>query len=210
MLATLYRYSHPLEPNKFLYVGQGAQRDTRHRSGSTAFGRKFRRDFPAIELSQPIKEEIEVQDQCELNELETIWMFRFHTWRGYGGYNITIPGSKDYKFIGNLQPHEAKVRGGITRGKRHAIEKTGVCGRTPEKIRLDAIKGGQIGGCISGKNNVKSGQLLRACRIGGKVQGLRNHKSGLAFMHNRWHVNRNTPNPRCVLCSEQGLIVAFA
>ena len=52
----------------------------------------FKRDFPGIELPQPIRETVEVADRLELNELETVWMFRYHTWRGYeGGMNSHSP-----------------------------------------------------------------------------------------------------------------------
>jgi hypothetical protein len=131
---TLYRYPHPFDPTRFIYVGQGAKRDQEHRSGKSSFGRRFKRDFPNIELPQPIREEMEAQNQFDLNELETIWMFQYHTWRPAwpGGYNIIIPGSQDYKSIG------------IMGGKINAAS-----GQTAAM------------GKIQGRKNADSGQITR-------------------------------------------------
>jgi len=96
MIGHLYRYPHPMNPEKFLYVGQGPKRDRSHRSGRSAFGKRFRKQFPGIELPQPIREAVEVDSQLELNGLETVHMFQYHTWYGYGGMNYSLPGSKDY------------------------------------------------------------------------------------------------------------------
>jgi len=101
MIGTLYRYPHPHDTNRFIYCGQGAKRDQRHRSGKKGFGCRFKKIFPSIELPQPIREQVEVENQLELNELETIWMFQYHTWHGYeGGMNLTFPGSTDYTNMG--------------------------------------------------------------------------------------------------------------
>lgn len=103
MIGTLYRYPNPTDGTKFVYVGQGSKRDSAHRRAVSSFGRRYRRMFPNAELPQPIREVFEVQDQLELNELETIWMFQYHTWHGYdGGMNLTIPGSDDYKNMARL------------------------------------------------------------------------------------------------------------
>ena len=95
MIGHLYRYPHPYDATKFIYCGQGEKRHNVHRSGVSSFGRRFKKLFPGIELPQPIREVVDVQDQLELNELETIWMFRYHTWRGLGGMNIVFPGSQE-------------------------------------------------------------------------------------------------------------------
>lgn len=276
MIGHLYRYPHPFDPTKFIYVGQGAKRDRGHRSGESSFGRKFKRDFPTCELPQPIREEFEVETQIELNELETIWMFRFHTWRrAYGGYNIVLPGSQDYKKFGKLGGEENVQNGwaselgkqsglkaiqsgqifalaesgiggrigGITVGNRHKKNKTGIFGLSKKQKSEAARKGGSIGGLKAGKIAVESGQLasLRtvehqriAGRAGAKAQprsvrvqnGIENisklsyEKRVVLPHHNQWHVNGRRsktgkwcspkPNPRCVLCSEQNLIIAYA
>src|ERR1700684_3356673 len=110
MRSALYRYPHPHDQAKFIYVGQVwdasriDKRDKTHRSGKEGFGRRFKSRFPGIELTQPVYEFVEVENQLELNELETIWMFRFHTWRrGYSeGENLTLPGSTDYQMLSSL------------------------------------------------------------------------------------------------------------
>jgi hypothetical protein len=62
VVGTLYRYPHPLDPTRFIYVGQGAKRDVDHRRGSKEFGKRFKKKFPGIELPQPIREQVEVKD----------------------------------------------------------------------------------------------------------------------------------------------------
>jgi len=118
MIGHLYRYPHPFDPTRFIYVGQGSKRDKDHRVGRSSFGRRFKNKFTGVELPQPIREEIEVQNWIELNELETIWMFQYHTWRFYkDGMNLSLPGSQDYKNTRALVPLEALQRGGSKGGK---------------------------------------------------------------------------------------------
>lgn len=103
MIGYLYRYCHPSNPSKILYVGQGKTRDYRHRNGKSSFGRRFKKRFPASELPQPIHWTVEVQNQLELNEEETIAMFRFHSYHWWeGGMNLSLPGSLDYKILGKM------------------------------------------------------------------------------------------------------------
>lgn len=98
MIGHLYVYPHPFEPGKYLYVGQGPKRDSQHRRGKSSFGRRFYKAFLGVQLPEPKRWTVEVKDGFELNEEETIAMFRYHTWRGYdGGMNVTFPGSDDYK-----------------------------------------------------------------------------------------------------------------
>jgi hypothetical protein len=102
MKAILYRYPHPRDSTRFIYVGQqrGRDRDARHRRGYEGFGKRFKEKFPGIELPHPVREEIEIKDHLELNELETIWMFQYHTWCAYpDGMNLCFPGSLDYQSI---------------------------------------------------------------------------------------------------------------
>jgi hypothetical protein len=114
----LYRYPHPYDATKFIYVGQGAKRDRDHRSGRSSFGRRFKNAFPGVELSQPVRETVEVVDQEHLNGLETAWMILYQTWRGQeGGMNLMLPGSDEYQNMGRIggrknveSGHLAKIR----------------------------------------------------------------------------------------------------
>jgi hypothetical protein len=84
-------------------------------------------------------------------------MFIYHTWRGYeDGMNLTFPGSIDYLNMGRIGGHT----GGCVQGRIHAQRKTGVCGRSKEKIVADGRKGGFTQGPIHAKN--KTGVCGRA------------------------------------------------
>jgi hypothetical protein len=156
MIGHLYRYPHPHDPTRFIYVGQGPKRDSKHRSGKEGFGRRFKKLFPADVLPQPIREQVEVKDQSELNELETVWMFQYHTWRGYnGGMNLTFPGSDDYKRLGML--------GGSISGQRNA-----------ESGRMSKI--GKTYGPVNGRKMVDSGRLLQVASSGGKIGGTKSFR----------------------------------
>lgn len=54
------------------------------------------------------------------------------------------------------QPMEAKVKGGRIQGRNNAENKTGFCGRTPEKMKEDGRKGGLKGG----QAQVESGRMI--------------------------------------------------
>jgi hypothetical protein len=160
MEGMLYRYPHPHDSTRFIYVGQGFTRDTDHRSSKSSFGRRFRNRFPDVKLPQPIKERVTVINQSDLNEEETIWMFHYHTWRGYdGGMNLQLPGSSDYKRLGRLAVESGQVKRMVTPESR--------------------AKGGRI----QGRRAFESGQLAsitttETCSKGGLVQGKRNAESG--------------------------------
>ena len=183
--AFIYVYPHPHEPGKYLYVGQEnkeGKRDKDHRAGRTSFSRRFKRDFPGVDLPRPIRRQVSAPDSLTLNEEETIDMFRYHTWRGYlGGMNLIFPGSIDYEHLGRTYGHigghiaverghiQALGRSGVggriggpIQGRKHAENKTGVCGRTPEQISEHAY----MGGCISGRKAVESGQIQALGRSG--------------------------------------------
>jgi hypothetical protein len=217
MQGTLYRYPHPHDASRFIYVGQGPKRDKDHRAGRSSFGRRFKRDFPDIELPQPVREVIEVSGQLELNELETIWMFQFHTWHGYeDGMNKVIPGGQFGAaliggFATNATTNGRKGNGGRTgAGARACFEKgVGIHGRSLKQRAEDASKGGKVGGAI----NVRSGHLSRiqksAAPLGGRVAGRLTAERGTGChrpelqnlgRHNRWHVNRNVVKTDCGLC----------
>lgn len=144
MIGHLYRYPHPIEKGKFLYVGQGTFRDKAHRSGATSFGRRFKKCFPNSELPQPVREVVEVDSQLELNELETVWMFRFHTWQGYsGGMNLVFPGSQDYKEIRKLVPIESLSRAGRKSGNKN-VENGHLEKVRPKNLGLINVQTGHI------------------------------------------------------------------
>jgi len=174
MQGTLYRYPHPTEPNKFLYVGQGAKRDKDHRAGRSSFGRRFKRDFPCVELPQPILETVEVVDREHLNSMETAWMVLYATLSSVGGMNLTLPGSDDYRNLGKLGgPIGGRIAGrkNIESGHITALGRKNV-----ESGRLAAL--GRIGGRVAGRIAVESGQLASVASLGGRVSGRANAESG--------------------------------
>lgn len=191
MLGTLYRYHHPEDSTRFIYVGQGSDRDRRHRSGSGSFGRRFKRDFPNFELPQPIREVVEVADRFELNELETIWMFRYHTWRGYdGGMNLTFPGRIDYTSVAILGSAAGSSKGGLVAGRKAAENgqlKKALAAIMPE----DKIKYARMGGQVAkqsgqiralGLANIGKAQASRSTELKQEL-GHRNIKFALAAAH---------------------------
>lgn len=92
------------------------------------------------------------------------------------------------------QSVEQCVRGGKTRGDRHAAEGTGVCGRTAEQRFADAQKGGLAGGS-KGAANPASRKALKVLTQDRKHQRYASHCSN--------HVRRNIVKPGCEFCSEQ-------
>jgi len=195
MIGYLYRYSHPFDTSRFIYVGQETNlkksRDRKHREGVSSFGRRFKKLFPGVELPKPIRRKFEVNNHIELNELETIWMFRFHTWRGYeGGMNLTLPGSKNYKELAKL----GGLLGGRERIRLHGNPATPV----------SSSKGGRKQGPIQGARNILSGHIQELGRTNAKknnsiVEHQRN--AARSSQHVRFHTKRNQPNSRCALCN---------
>lgn len=202
MIGTLYRYPHPHDPTRFVYVGQGAKRDKDHRRGHKEFGKRFKKRFPDTELPQPIREEVEVKDHLELNELETIWMFRYHTWRGYDdGMNYIFPGSADYKLLGKL--------GGSIGGKKSA--ERGHMARMTNLPQTKAAQSavGKIFGHVQGLKNVENGHFARikelpqtkkAMSANGRAQGRKNVISGHLLMIGRAQGPKNAPNALRTCC----------
>jgi hypothetical protein len=230
MIGHLYRYPHPHDPTRFIYVGQGAKRDQHHRVGRSSFGRRFKVDFPNIELPQPVRETIEIKTQIELNEMETIWMFQYHTWRGYpDGMNLVIPGAQDYKVAGkiggpvafrrhgNPQTKQGSIKGGTIAGRKNAESgHMSAIGkqyggryadvldkfRTPEYQRERGIKGGKA----AAKINAETGWSTKLGSIYGpenarKIPHDIKMKALNQGRHNRWHVKRGMISPSCNLCS---------
>lgn len=186
MIGTLYRYPHPHDPTRFIYVGQGPNRDADHRLGKKGFGLRFKNKFLGVELPQPIREQVEVIDQLELNELETIWMFRYHTWRGYpDGENLVLPGSADYRVLGKIGGFKTSlIPGHLSKVGKKSFDLHG----SPATIE-SCSKGGKIQGQINvqsghmsaigrewGRKAVESGQIKtlatpESCAKGGRVAG---------------------------------------
>jgi hypothetical protein len=221
MIGTLYRYPHPYDPARFVYVGQGPNRDKNHRSGKLDFGLRFKNRFPDVELPQPIKEQIEVSSQLELNEEETIWMFRYHTWRGYpDGMNLTFPGSHDYKVMGvlggsayrkfghpgNKNAHlnltfEARSKGAKRRNEIYAEFAVEIGRRSGQKN----VESGHIQalGRKQGRKLVETGVLAsyrtpehqaEACRARNAIHGNPQTKEGsLKGACGFWNIKRNKP-----------------
>lgn len=156
MIGTLYRYSHPQDSTKFIYVGQGSSRDKEHRSGRIGFGRRFKKRFLGMALPEPIKETINVSDQFELNEEEIIWMFRYRTWHGYpAGMNLTLPIFDDYKNLGKLS--------GSIQGPKNV--ENGHMERMRKKITPEMwVEIHRKGGLVTGNNNIKTGHIQRLGR----------------------------------------------
>jgi hypothetical protein len=117
----LYRYPHPVVPDRFIYVGQGSKRDKEHRAARTPFGRRYKKTFPETDLTYPIRWEEPASNQLEANICEEAAISRFCTWRKKGGMNWTSPRSDDYQNMGRLG-------GSVTRDR-----KVGIYGLTPEQ-----------------------------------------------------------------------------
>lgn len=215
MKGYIYRYTHPQDPTRFIYVGQGKRRHAAHRAGRSSFGRRFKVLFPGIQLLPPVVEEVEVNDRFRLNELETIAMFRFHSWRGYaGGMNLTIPGSADYLRLGRIavetgsleriKTKESMRKGGHSAGLLHVA--------SGHLARISSKGGSSPAGfahkSIIGKHNARTGlldrirlpkemlrELLEGCRTPEHQR-----RANVAANHKRWHTNRNSASTTCVLC----------
>jgi hypothetical protein len=132
----------------------------------------------------------------ELNELETIWMFRYHTWRGYeGGMNFIVPGSADYKNLGKL----GGAIGGQTNAKNgHMAYMTSL---PQTKAAQSAV--GKVSGRIQGRKNAENGHFDRikelpqskeAMLICGRTQGRKNALSGHLVRIGTEQGRKNGPN----------------
>jgi hypothetical protein len=218
MIGTLYRYLRPQDSTRFIYVGQGPKRDNQHRSGRSSFGRRFKAVFPDVVLPQPIKEQIEISSQIELNEEEIIWMFRFHTWRGYpDGMNLTIPGSQDYKSIGRISGAVNTKNGNLDRARnlpqakiaqRKVGRKAAESGQIQaigkkynfknlEKSRLISIcsKAGTISSFALHLDKNEKGKSLLAVKAGKSTASIPGHmkKASLKALCARWNIRRDKP-----------------
>jgi hypothetical protein len=219
MIGHLYRYPHPQDSAKFIYVGQGAKRDVQHRRGKSSFGRRFLKLFPGVELPQPIREVVKIENNLELNELETIHMFQYHTWCGYpNGMNLRFPGDKDYLSLGKMAA-EVTMR-----------LKVGVCFAAKEKLSKWGKKGGewaassgqletisQLPQAIkrrkeNGRLQVTNGNLEHARNSPQKAKSIAKQlkeghckricKLGAHGGHEYWHVRRGIMKLDCKFCQQ--------
>lgn len=181
----MYRYPHPTVLNNWLYVGQGVSRDTRHRSGKTPFGKRYLKEFPGITLPLPVRWVEPAFNQAEANLAETVAMFKFHTWHGYlGGMNFVLPGSQDYRKMGNLQPREVRVKSGRRLGLENV--KTG---------RLRAIS--RLGGLsvpLEVRSKLGKATSLKLTHEQRSRGGCNVSREDRVAMHcKRWNINRGKP-----------------
>lgn len=163
--AIIYRYPHPTLQNVWIYVGQDRTglRDRQHRQGKTSFGRRFQKSFPGIELSQREEREVFVENQVELNEEETIDIFRYHTWVCQGGMNLVLPGSSDYENMAKVlwrsksfeerKNWSLKARSKVSKERRQEISR-----KIQANLTFDQKS---RGGKKSGLRNVENGLLDR-------------------------------------------------
>ncbi len=67
-------------------------------------------------------------------------------------------------------------------------------------------------GCVQGPKNRDSGHMARIGREQGRKHAESGHCARISELgnHKQFHINRNRVSPRCSLCSEQSLIIAYA
>jgi hypothetical protein len=176
----LYRYPHPTEPGRFLYVGQGADRDRVHRGGTTSFGRRFKQDFPGVALPQPVRWTEPATTDKERNAAEERAIVLYHTWDYEGGYNVVTPGTEWFLKLSHEQLTRGRANGGETRGPVLGKEYGPINGRIS----------GPITGKIAGAKAVASGQIQQLGLVYGKINGSRTVKIMNCV---RWHIRRGKP-----------------
>lgn len=97
MIYWFYRYPHPTQPLRWLYVGQGPKRHLAHSRGKSAFGFLYQQHFPDLDLSAPEYWFKECPTQHDADEEEAISMFQFRTWGEFdGGMNQQLPGRVNF------------------------------------------------------------------------------------------------------------------
>lgn len=91
---------------------------------------------------------------------------------------------------------EDKKKGGKVQGQRHAENKTGVCGRSPEQRILDGQKGGLVSGPIAAKHPNSKRALAALLQD-------RDHQRYAAHCSN--HTRRNFFKQGCEWCETEAL-----
>jgi hypothetical protein len=140
----------------------------------------------------------------------------------------------DQKYFG-FDPFLYGAVGGHVSGKKNVESGHWATLRTPEIIMMGAKAAGALAARTGQINKIKTyesclkGALNQSTQDkarGGYTQGKKNVESGhlnkarKSALHSRWHTKGSTtksgkwveakPSPRCVFCSEQNLIIAFA
>jgi len=172
-------YGYPRPNGSICYVGQvqSLNLGKRHKNhltdnlGIDKYLRSLEAPPEPIELMRIVN--VARKDLIDdLSYWETVLMFKHHTlitwFPNDGGFNRSIPQSTDHSVLGSI--------GGPIGGRTNAINKTGVCGRSPEKMSADGRKYGRIGGraCVKNKTGLfgmTAEQKIAACRKGGFIAG---------------------------------------
>ena len=174
-----------------------------------------------LELRREFEHEDREFGEILLRVREQFEISRAHLWDKEGGWNVQEPiwsiifgfdPAMGGRIGGKVTAAKNKASGEISaRGKRMFAQKKGLF--APE----NRGKGGKKGGVTTGRMHAESGHCARIAHLGGLIGGIRggqtNIKSGHAAAmgrkwgkingHNAWHVKRNKPNPKCVLCFPQ-------
>jgi hypothetical protein len=191
------------------------------------FSNHFLREAKRIEsnlLNEYDKENPRCPFLWHLVAAEHVEMIRMNTYRTSPLANQLSP--LQQKYIGFDAWENAKIGASIG-GKASFEQKRGI--HNPKFDKTGASRKGGIANVesghlqfISSKGGLACGALMEKEKKGifspdydrvaagrkyGKISGKIGGPKG---MHNRWHVNQNKPNPRCALCSEQSLIIAYA
>jgi hypothetical protein len=133
-------------------------------------------------------------------------------------------GEKGGKVVGKLNRengHMSKIQvlGGTVQGRRNAIEKTGVCGRTTKKMREDGTKGGTTQGRRNAENktgfcnpDVQRANGLKCVENKIGIHSDEYRKSGVMQERARklgslpWWVNAKNETTRNSVCPGEGWI----
>jgi hypothetical protein len=125
--------------------------------------------------------------------------------RSKNGRKFGCIGGNKNVLSGHLQSISSaggKISGAI-QGRK--LADNGHCARI---AHLGGLAGGRKGGAIAGR---KTAELSIGVHGLTKEQRISiGKKSAIISNHVRWHVNRAKPNPQCVLCSEESLVIAYA
>jgi len=101
--------------------------------------------YPCIHTPK-YKQEIKILEKIYPEYLDLYWeAYRFC--KKYASDRALEVKTKDGKPLGSY-------KGGLVSGRNHAINRTGVCGRSAEKIKEDGRKGGSISGPLNHRNQV--------------------------------------------------------
>ena len=194
-MVRLYRYPHPVIPDKWLYVGQTKNptlRDKRHRKADRGFGLRFRKQFGDIPIPAPVIFGEPLLNKSDADCAEVVAMFQYHTWYGYpGGMNLILPSSQDYTDVAHLGGRRAVELGvGV-----HSLKWRGVGGRKTVELgvgvhspeaRARALMAARITGNINrekklGIYGLTSEQRVQAGHKGGTISGNNNKEKSVGY-----------------------------